>query len=92
MEATVTQENREQITRIATSHYDNFDVLKVAEYQLNKKIELIFNELPNVYKALEEAKVLPEGMNLDTFMRVVLPRLEMAAQEAHIRQTFGISL
>jgi hypothetical protein len=90
MELTVTQDNKDKIKKITTEHFAQFPVLQIVDTDLNNKVEIIYNELPNIYKKLSEEKVLPEGCNLDMFMRTVLPRLQEEAQHAHIQKVFGI--
>lgn len=82
--------NREEIIKITNEHYKQFPVLEKKESSLQERVDTIYNELPNVYSKLSESKLLPEGMDLNIFMQVVLPRLEQEAQQAHIRQIFGL--
>jgi hypothetical protein len=86
----MTPENKEQITNIIKTHYEKFDVLKVEGYDIVKKAQLMYNELPTIYKQLDEAKVLPENIDFNKFMHIVVPRLEEAAQHAHVAMMFGI--
>ena len=86
----MTPENKQEITKIVKEHYDKIDILKVEGYDIVKKAQTIYNELPTIYSKLNEAKVLPENVNLDIFMQIVVPRLEDAAQHAHVARMFGV--
>lgn len=86
----ISEENKEQIKTISKEHFKSFDVLKIEDADLGQKVQLVFNELPNLYRKLKEAEVLPEKVDLNVFMQIVTPRLEEAAQSAYVMKMFGI--
>jgi hypothetical protein len=89
MEKTLTEDIKNQIKQIAKEHYDGIDILKVADLPINDQVHRIYNELPTIYQKLQTRNILPQGTSLDVFMQIVVPRLEKAAQEAHISQSFS---
>ena len=84
----ISEENKNEIIKITKDHFSKFSELTILDYPLEKKVEIIYNNLVEVYKKLSEAKVLPENVDLQTFFNIVIPRLEHAAQSAHAHQLF----
>jgi len=81
--------DRDKIKQIAKEHFDQFDILKVEDVPVEQKAEKIYQELPIIYKKLDEAKVLPEGINFQSFMHITVSHLQAAANMAYMRNAFG---
>ena len=81
--------DKEQIKKVATEHFSEFPLLQIVDTDLAVKIEIIYKELPTIYKKLKDKDLLPEGVDINVFMQIVVPRLEREAQQVHIQQVFG---
>ena len=87
----ISKEDSDKIYKIAEEHYKEFDILKdPKEGSLQDKAQKIHQELPTVYRKLEEEKLLPDGMNLNIFMQILTERLQIEAQKAHAMKMFGM--
>lgn len=86
----MTEENKTKIKDTAVEHFKAFPVLEVVDADLNSKVEIIYNELPNIYKKLKDQTLLPEEITLDVFMKITVSVLQNEAQMAHVRSVFGI--
>lgn len=83
-----TNENREEIKKIAKEHYDTIDILKVDNINMEEKARAIHKELPAIYKKLKDKSLLPESINFDAFMQVTTLSLQNEFQNAQFASFF----
>lgn len=86
----ISEENKQEIRRIAQEHFGKIEILNIVDVELKTKVELIYNEIVPLYKILSEAKLLPEKIDLDTFFKIVVHQLENAMQNAYFGRAFFI--
>ena len=85
----LTQEQKNQVRKVLSNHLDKIDILKIENYDLVKKAEAIQKVMPNVYKDLQEEKLLPEEVNFNVFMNIASMMLNQKFQEAQVSSFFS---
>lgn len=86
----MTDENKEKINKIVREHLDTIDVLRVVDYPIQDKAQLIYKEFLPLYKKLDAEKLLPENCTWEVFNQLLIPRLEQEATFSLMRAQFHI--
>ena len=85
-----TNENREEIKKIAKEHYDTIDILKVDNINMEEKAKAIHKELPSIYQKLKDKNLLPESINFDAFIKITTLSLQNEFQAAQFASFFRV--
>ena len=85
----MTEENKEKIRKIIKDHYDSFDILRIADYDIRQKAAKIQEELHPIYKKLKQENLLPEEIDAKKFVEFGNIMLQQSFQEAIFKNAFG---
>ena len=78
----ITEENKKEIIKIVTEELKEISILPI--HLIKEKAEMIYGKIPEIYRLLENKKLLPENIDFKIFHDLLLHKLQQAAAHAHV--------